>query len=118
MNILSVAFACLLSACLACNMYIEGQPEISYLCKDQKCDAQNIKDGMQCQSGCCWEGLCNADGKCAEQQLTYAVIAIAVISVIGAAIFFVVWYFYLRHLTKRREEAQAAQKAKMAKSVD
>merc|ERR1712013_424725 len=80
----------------ACNLYVENQPEITYLCKDQICDKQTITDGTQCQSGCCWEGKCNADGKCAEKQLTWAVIAIVVIGVLGGLIFAALWFFYLR----------------------
>ena len=62
-----LSFAFLASVCVACNLYMPNQPEITYLCKDQKCDEQTITDGTQCQSGCCWEGKCNAEGKCAEQ---------------------------------------------------
>ena len=92
----------------ACNKYIEGDKTLSYLCKDEKCDGLDITDGMQCQSGCCWEGKCNADGKCAQEQLTWAVIAIVIIAVAGALIFTAVWYFYLRGLTANREKMLAA----------
>ena len=97
-----VAIALLATITSACNLYMEGQPEITYLCKDQICDKQTIQDGNQCQSGCCWEGKCNADGKCAEQQLTWAVIAIVVIALVGMLAFFVLWFFYLRHVTAAR----------------
>ena len=107
---MTTLIALLATMTAACNLYEEGKPEITYLCKDQICDKQTITNGNQCQSGCCWEGKCNADGKCAEQQLTWAVIAIAVIGVVGALIFTAVWWFYLRHVTAKREKMLAAKK--------
>ena len=96
----------------ACNLYEEGKPEITYLCKDQICDKQTITDGTQCQSGCCWEGKCNNDGKCAEQQLTWAIIAIAVIGVVGTLIFLAVYCFYLKGMLAARQKMNEERKAK------
>ena len=99
---------------MACNLYVEGDASTTYLCKDQVCDKQNITDGTQCQSGCCWEGMCNADGKCAEEQLTWAVIAIVVIGVVGAIIFGIFYCVYLRGMLAERQKKNEANKNKAA----
>ena len=73
----------------ACNLYdssISGDSQ-SFLCANEVCTISGGKS-QQCQSGCCHDDKCNADGACVRFQFIMSIVAIVIIFSIGLAVYF------------------------------
>ena len=72
----------------ACNLYDAAYPDMTYLCAGETCTIEG-DSSLECQSGCCKDGVCNADGACAKKQAWLSIVAIVAIFIVGVAVFFV-----------------------------
>lgn len=72
-------------------------PDNTYLCADQSCS-----NNYMCQSGCCYESLCNDKGKCGEQQFVKSVIIALIIVVLSVGIYFGLHFFYCKKMSEKR----------------
>ena len=86
--------ALLLTICQGCNLYNASSDVNTFLCEGEVCHTSNF-EGLDCQSGCCWNGVCTV-GKCSKFELIYASVAIVVISIILAAGFFTSYFLFIK----------------------
>ena len=89
----------------ACNLYDPDNKALTYLCAGETCSEEGALS-LQCQSGCCHDGKCNADGECAKHQFLVAIGGIVGIFVAGAAMFVGIWWFTCRKQKIARENQQ------------
>ena len=87
-----LAFLATLST--ACNLV--GGPYKTYLCAGEVCTTEGGQT-QECQSGCCVDGKCNADGHCAAMNFYYSLGAMVGVFLIGTVFYFIFWYFMCRH---------------------
>ena len=76
----------------ACNIYDAATLDQTYLCGGQTCNDDGIKS-VQCQSGCCFDGKCNDDNKCASRQLYFSLLSMVVVFLVGLVVYFTYWHF-------------------------
>ena len=111
-TVLAALMATLAQACNICDTS-SGQEcpgELTYLCAEQTCDIEG-DSSLQCQSGCCSDGKCNADGACALRQAWISIVVIVAVFIVGVLFFFLYQKMFCKaQLAKRAAQLEASER--------
>ena len=63
----------------------------NYLCADVACTVS-----ISCQSGCCWNGICNINDSCSARQLEISVIVLSTLGAVSFILYILLHVFYCK----------------------